>query len=903
MIKNLGKITLATILSLGLMACDRGSETPANEGANANANSQLRVVADDLMETRAIARKARVLDANYDLSIDLTDKETGFEGSTVISFVLKGADEPLTVDFSGGKVSAISLNGQSVGVDHNGFFITLPADALKEGQNKATIHYTHNYSKDGTGLHRFKDTEDGKTYLFTMHWPYYAKRVFPNFDQPNIKAEISLTVEAPKSWKIISTAAESGVKEGEASNVWSFPATPKISTYVFSLHAGPYAVWEDVAETKDGDIPIRLFARDGLKQYVAVDQWMDATKKGLTFFGDYFDIPYPFGKYDQLIVPGLNVGAMENLAAVTFTENFIQRGGYSRLQTEGRSGTILHEMAHMWFGDLVTKDWWNGMWLNESFATYMGSLAQERAMGLTDVWHQFFLSAKHSAYSADAKVTTHPIEGPVPSTAAVFTVFDSITYGKGGSALNQLSYYVGPEKYRLGVSGYLKKHSYGNTTLKDFIAGVSEAAGEDLTPWADSWLYKSGFNTIQAEFTCAAGKITTFNIHQTAPAEHNTLRDHRLQVGLYGLIEKNTPSLVDVMEVFVSGADTVVPEAIDKSCPAVVNPNHGDWGYTKVTLDAVSLESLKGHISEIDDPLARSMFWYSLYTMASNGDMPMGAFIDQVIGDIALEDNLRVIVQVNGYLASILDTMNRLTPEMDGELARVTPELEKLTWGLANAAAPGSGQQSEWFTSYKKSLKSDEGLDRLMGLLSGAVTIPGFDINQDQRWALVTLLSSHGVSGAKDMIADELARDGSDFGQRQAIKAEASLPEITAKSKWIAEVINPNSKLDFEMHKAAMEGMFPSYQTAIQMQVLDQVVDALPEVSKAHGSFFLSRFAGQLLGPVCDPKSVSMLEAALRGADQLHPTALKFLRETHQADLRCVGIKTALQKLNPTPRR
>jgi aminopeptidase N len=902
MIKTFIKLTAVTVLSLGLMACDNSADTSSKSSENAAVASE-RAISDNLLETRAIERKARVLEASYDLSIDITDKDNGLEGSTVLTFVLKGADEPLTIDFSGGTVMAISLNGKSIDVDYNGFFITLPASVLAEGANKAVIHYTHPYGKDGTGLHHFKDPEDGKTYLYTQLWPNYSNRVFPSFDQPNIKAEITMTVDAPKNWRVISTTKETGVKEGEVSNVWSFPATPKMSTYIFSLHAGPYAMWEDVAKTAAGDIPIRLFSRDSLKENVAVDHWFDVTKKGLVFFGDYFDYPYAFKKYDQLIVPDFNVGAMENLAAVTYRESFVSRGEPTQQQKEGWASTILHEMAHMWFGDLVTMDWWNGMWLNESFATYMAAIAQENITDRTDIWQSFFLSAKASAYKADAKVSTHPIEGPVPSTAAIFTVFDSITYGKGASALNQLSHYAGPEKFRLGVSGYLKKHSYGNTTLKDFIAGVSEATEEDLSAWSKSWLYQSGFNTIKAEVACEANKITKLTIHQKAPEDHNYLRSHKLQVGLYGVNEMGTPVLSDTITVQISGAASDVPEAVGKACPAVMNPNHGDWSYAKVTLDDASLAALKGKISGIDDKLARSMFWYSLYTMALSGEMPMGTFVDQVQGDIEGEKNLKVIIQVNGYLKDVMDRMNRLTPEMDGELYRVTPALEALSWKLMMASEPRSELQKSWFDHYRVILGSDDGLERLEGLLNGFVTIPGLLMNTDTRWGIIITLSVHGVVGARDLIAAELERDGSDFSQKQAIRAEASLPEIIVKTKWINEVTDPNSKLGFAKHRDAMEYLFPSQQTALQLDVFNEIVDALPKIGKTHDQFFLGSYGDSMLGPVCDVKSVEKLEQALKNEDQIHPVTLKRLQAAHQADVICVGIKMALQKANPQPRR
>ena len=306
------------------------------------------------------------------------------------------------------------------------------------GNNLVHITYQHPYDQDGTGLHRFVDPEDGNTYLYTYLWPYYANRLFPHFDQPNLKASYEMTVRAKGDWQVVSSNMQDSIIEDGDDKIWHFPRSKKFSSYIFSLHAGPYKVWQDMA----GDVPIRLMARQTLAQYVDVEEWFDFTKMGLNHYKSYFDIAYPFEKYDQVLVPEFNIGAMENVAAVTFTEYVVQRGPSSRFQRQNRADIILHEMAHMWFGNLVTKDWWNGLWLNESFATLMASIAVSNIEEFSDLWHDFYLNTNLTAISADKRVSTHPIEVPVPSTNDFFSVFDSITYEKGASVLKQLSHYT-----------------------------------------------------------------------------------------------------------------------------------------------------------------------------------------------------------------------------------------------------------------------------------------------------------------------------------------------------------------------------------------------------------------------------------------------------------------------------
>jgi aminopeptidase N len=355
-------VFLAAILLACVAACEP-EESAQVAVTSTDAATRESIDALDLETARR--RKARVSGVEYAIAIDLRGGDDAFTGEVTAAFDLSDAGSDLTLDFGGGTVRELRINDAPTPVQYDGFFLTLPAAALREGRNTVHVAYAHPYSEDGTGLHRFVDPEDGRTYLYTYLWPYYANRLFPAFDQPNLKATVSLTVQAPADWTVVSTGVGEKQADAAGSALWRFATTPRMSTYVFSLHAGPYRVWQDQA----GDVPIRLMARQSLAQFVAADEWLEVTKRGLEYYGRYFDIPYPFVKYDQLIVPDFNIGAMENIGAVTFSEGYVQREPGDRSQRENRASVILHEMAHMWFGNLVTHDWWNGLWLNESFAT------------------------------------------------------------------------------------------------------------------------------------------------------------------------------------------------------------------------------------------------------------------------------------------------------------------------------------------------------------------------------------------------------------------------------------------------------------------------------------------------------------------------------------------------------
>jgi aminopeptidase N len=394
--------------------------------------------------------------------------------------------------------------------------------------------------------------------------------------------------------------------EAHADNtrLWTFTKTPKIATYMFSLHAGPYTIWSD----DSGDVPLRLMARQSLAEYVAVDEWFEVTQGGMTFYRDYFDLPYPFEKYDQLIVPEFNIGGMENAAAVSFTERYVQRQASNREQRQSRSSTVLHELAHMWFGDLVTHDWWNGMWLNESFATQMATLALVETTEFTDQWHGYFTNSKKAAFGRDSKVTTHPIEMPVNATDQFTMLFDAITYQKGGSVLKQLQHRVGAENYRKGVSAYLKENAFGTTVLADFIGHQSKSAGVDLSDWSDEWLMTTGFNTLTAETKCDGELLDSLTVVQSSTSDPARFRTHSVDVALYNLDADGGLVVTTSIPVLLQGERTSVAVADGQPCPAIVNPNHNDWTFAKIALSADDETLLSEHLGNVADPLSRSMF-------------------------------------------------------------------------------------------------------------------------------------------------------------------------------------------------------------------------------------------------------------------------------------------------------
>ena len=884
---------LAIISTLLLVACGEQAVTSVN--STSTADYPIRPALDQLSQTQAIARKARVSDISYVLDIDLVSLVDSYQGRVTANFTLTDSDRPLEIDFTGGSVNGVVVNGETLDPDYNGYFLTLPTSALLAGRNAVVIEYVHPFDQDGTGLHRFVDPEDDRTYLYTYLWPYYSNRLFPNFDQPNLKATYELTVRAAADWQVVSSTTEDAIETDGDTKVWHFPQSEKFSSYIFSLHAGPYQIWEDMA----GDVPIRLMARQSLREYVAVEEWMSYTKSGLAHYRDYFDIPYPFEKYDQVIVPDFLIGAMENVAAVTFSESYVDRGASNRFNSQRRAGTILHEMAHMWFGDLVTMNWWNGLWLNESFATLMSSIAVSQATEFDDLWHDFYLSENLTAISADNAVSTHPIEVPVVSTNDFFNVFDAITYDKGASVLNQLSHYLGREDFRLGVSNYLKKHSWENTELDDFMNSLSEQSGINLDPWAQDWMYQAGVNTIEARFSCDSNGISSFAILQTVPDDYPTLRDQRVQLGLFttdasGSIELNTAIPIEIF-----GAETQVPQAIGLDCPNLALPNYQGWGYTEVSLDEVSMDTIisDNAIERIDDPLMRSMIWTSLFNAPSNGQMENSILLETLIASLPVEENDRIIRRTMATLVSNLNLLERLGGEYANELAEYGPQAEQQLWQLINAGViDEAGSQSLSTLNLRLSryiglARSFEALGNLASLLEDATRISGLSLGQNQRWNIIQRFTARDYNGARELLAAERERDPSDAGRRSAIAAQAGLPDLNIKREWVTRILDTENPLPLSNLRAAMGSIFPTGQEELQLALLPQLTSNLSQLALNRDNYFQQTYGRDLFSGICEQQGLEILSNAISDSDAIGATLYRFMSENVQSASQCIELK------------
>jgi aminopeptidase N len=726
------------------------------------------MIDDNLTRAEAQDRATKVAAVAYEVSLDLTTGDETFTSDTTIRFTAPLVGLATFADLDAEGVREISFNGRP-----------FPATAFDPSRARVAVRglLANNelrvvadcaYQHTGVGLHRVVDPVDGHVYLHTQFEPFDAHRVFTCFDQPDIKGSFALTVTAPDGWTVISNSPVAS-HEG---NVWRFEPTPVISTYLAAVVAGPYHAVHD----HHGALPLGLYCRESLAPHLDPEEILTVTRQGLDFFSAEFDYPYPFTKYDQLFVPEFNFGAMENPGCITFNERMVFRSRVTEGAREDRANTILHEMAHMWFGDLVTMRWWDDLWLNESFATYMAYHASAEATRFERAWVRFASSMKASAASQDQLPSTHPISADIVDTDAVRLHFDGITYSKGASVLKQLVGWVGADAFRTALQCYFPEHEWGNAALGDLLAALEETSGRDLALWSDEWLRTAGVNTLKADIEVDGdGRFTSFHVVQEAVAEHPTLRSHRVAIGLYdlgdgGLVRRSQVALD------VAGPRTEVPDLAGVARPDLVLLNDDDLTYAKIRLDERSLDTLSAHLGDIVDPLARTLCWAATWDVVRDGELPTRRFVDLVLAHAAGEEDDRVLARLLGQASAAADVYgdpaNRVATR--ARLAAAARE------GMAGSE-PGSDRQLIWAHQWLAAIDDPESLATASGWLDGSIDVPGLAVDTDLRWDIVAALAAHGADDDGTLIEAELERDPTDIGQRRAAARRASRPTPEAK--------------------------------------------------------------------------------------------------------------------------
>ncbi|MGG7103623.1 aminopeptidase N [Rhodococcus sp. 24CO] len=758
------------------------------------------MAAPNLTRETAAERSALLTVDNYLIELDLTDgsdapgEETFFSKTTVTFSATAGSSS--FIDIIAARVHSAVLNGTPIDIsaydEATGIALTDLA-----ASNELVVEADCVYSHTGEGLHRFVDPTDSAVYLYSQFETADAKRMFACFDQPDLKATFDVRVAAPTSWKVISNSAAAPTLAADPGK-HIFRTTPKMSTYLVALIAGPYAEWTDNYSDEHGNIPLGIFCRASLAEFMDEERLFTETKQGFDFYHRNFGVPYAFGKYDQLFVPEFNAGAMENAGAVTFLEDYVFRSKVTRYSYERRSETVLHEMAHMWFGDLVTMTWWDDLWLNESFATFASVLCQTEATEYKNAWTTFANVEKSWAYRQDQLPSTHPIAADIPDLAAVEVNFDGITYAKGASVLKQLVAYVGLDPFLAGLREYFREHAFGNATFDDLLSALEKSSGRDLSDWGTQWLKTTGLNILRPDFDVDAdGKFTRFAVLQDGAAPGaGERRVHRIAIGIYDDVDGKLVRSRRV-ELDLDAAETTdVPELLGVHRGQLILLNDDDLTYCSVRLDPQSLSTAIDRVGDIAESLPRTLVWSAAWEMTRQAELKARDFVALIQRGISAETEVgvvqRLLLQAQTAIGSYADPV--------WAAAEGWADFANRLLELAREAEAGSDHQLAFvnaLTGVALSPWHTEVLSELLDADPATVGLDGLVVDTDLRWRIVGALAAAGEVDAEGLetpfIDAEAKRDPTAAGARQAAAAAAGRPQAAVKEQVWAKVVGDDS--------------------------------------------------------------------------------------------------------------
>jgi aminopeptidase N len=853
-------------------------------------------VDDNLLRSEAFRRSELVSDVSYEVVLDLTGDEHTFGSESIIRFSGGGGAGPgdLFLDLISKQVDSVVVDGQELDpttvVDGSRISLGELAGGASD-RHEVKVVARCAYDHTSKGLHRFVDPVDQKVYLHTQFEPFEAHRVYACFDQPDLKAPFRLTTLAPADWEAISNEpVESRTEEGDAVR-WVFGETPRISPYLTALVAGPFHSVYETHTPREGDPEIRLgvFCRQSMAEHLDFDDVFLVTRQGFDFFTREYDYPYPFTKYDQLFVPEFFAGAMENIGCVTFSESMVFRGKVTELQREYRAEVILHEMAHMWFGDLVTMKWWDDLWLKESFATYMSYLAAAEGTRFTDAWARFASGTKAGAYAQDQLPSTHPISADIVDTDALKQHFDGITYNKGASVLRQLAAWVGREGFREGVRAYCKKYEWSNAELGDLLSALEGPSGRDLSSWSKEWLETAGVNTLRSTSEVADGRYSSVAIEQSAIDAHPTIRSHRLAVGLFNL-EGGKLKRTEQIELDVVGPRTEVKELAGKPVADLLLLNDADLAYAKIRLDERSATTLTERMSSIEDQLARSLCWGAAWDMVRDGELSTRLWVEMVSRHAASEPDLSTALEVVGRAALAAGAYGNPSRRLEYRAALAGVARKRL-----DRAEGGSDDQNSWATHWLSLIDGYEELQVARGWLTGNDVPAGLDVDVNIRWSVVSALASAGADGAAELIDAERKRDATDIGNRRALAARASRPDPAAKEEAWSTAVN-NSEIPFVTVRSFMGAGFHQYgQEDVLVPFVDRYAEAFDKIWAEREHDVATGLSNLLFpGAVVDDATVAMADRLL-GRDDITPAARRVLAERKDGLERALRARAADQ--------
>jgi aminopeptidase N len=832
-------------------------------------------------------RRNQIENVSYKLFIDITEAANIYKGAQFVSFGLKSAADVM-IEFQEGNVTLLEINGLKAAVERGPVYLKLPKEFLLAGDNKVKIEFTHEYSKSGSGLHLFKDPEDQNTYMYTDFEPFDASRWAPFFDQPDIKAPLELTVKAPSKMKVIANTnakiVSPGRDDAKGTTLWVFEKTAPISTYVYAMMAGPFVEWQSSYK----NIPLKLYARQTLAKYVRHEEWFQITKQGFEFFENYFGVAYPFGKYDQVHVPEFNSGAMENVGAVTFSERYIKRGTYTRTDKLRFYNTVLHELAHMWFGNLVTMKWWNDLWLNESFATYMAALSQVSATQYKEAWVDM-REDKEGAIQLDQTIVTHPISGAVKNSNEAFAAFDDITYGKGASVMKELSLYLGANIFQQSLQEYFKTHVYKNTTLNDFIAAFEKTTLLKLKPWFESWLETTGVDTVTQSFLCE-GHDLTVSLNFTAKS-----RPHALQVAAYKKSSRGL-DLVKVLNFKTAEGQTETSIKVTgtkeapEPCPDFIFANHNDQSYVKVEFDEKSIAFLEKNILLLDDTIFKLSVWSNLWHMVRDQKLKLARFSNMALSAIEKETNIDLL----NFLSE--KTVGRRWGEFDSvyyfwpqDTAAEKALYETVTQSYEEAIhkrlKSAKGDLKFIFEDmYFFSVNSARGAKNVLSILEASV-------DPDIRWRAIHTLCREGHESCEDLVVAELEKDKSDTAIKNALGSRSARPDAAYKKEIISQLTAEKMNYSADEVDKISRNIFPAKQRAMLDKYKKQIYEAVHEKWPKLETSFQRDLAFGMAPLFCQSSASTEFSDKIMSDKTLPASMADVFSEIFDNDRRCIAIR------------
>ena len=841
---------------------------------------------NNLSRAEAADRSAHLKIHRYDVTLDVTTGEETFYSKSKVTFACSKPGYSTFIDAVGKRLISATLNGKSIEASE----FTGQSLFLKDlqAENELVVEVEAIYSKTGEGLQRSVDPVDNEVYLYSQGETAFIRNMYPCFDQPDLKSTFDFTVIAPAHWEVISNNPVKNKSDVDGKKKWEFTTTPIMSTYITAVVAGPYAHVHDEYNGKK-KIPMGIYCRKSLFQHLDADEIFLVTKQGFEYFERVFGLAYAFDKYDQIAVVDFNWGAMENAGCVTFREELLVfRSKVTERMYNARANTILHEMAHMWFGNLVTMKWWDDLWLNESFAEWSSYLALVEATRFKNSWAGFNAERKNWAYRQDQLSSTHPIAADMVDIETVKANFDGITYAKGASVLHQLVAHVGRDNFIAGLQVYFAKHAYRNTTLKDLLDELEAKSGRSLDSWVATWLQTAGVNTLRPEVKLSGDTYESIAIKQEPPlipAGSTEKRPHRMAVGLYDL-KGDVLSRRTSVELDVAGELTSVDKLRGEKVADLLLINDKDLSYAKIRFDQRSIETLKSHLGKLNDNLSRALCWSAAWDMLRDAEISSSDFIDIAIAGLPGEDDITTVTALGNQLSSAIEVY--AAPNNRDSLRE---KIATVMGDLLERAKPGSDFQLQFARFFASLAHTQAQGAKIRELLDGKLN--GLTIDADLRWHLLICLVERGLAGVSEIDA-ELQRDNTLTGQLARERCLAAQPNLEAKEKAF-KTATENFEISNWMRLSAIQGFARPLHRDFHAKFIDRYFGLILDIYNTK-SYEDSSNIIDLLFPsyVVSNETLAKTDAWLTSTGKdAHPTLRRHVLEAKDSLVRALKVQAA----------